>query len=103
MIKNWMLWVAIAITILVAGYVIANLPVRAERGEGPVRAIGRHPALGMRSGNVGRGTPLVASGGHFNAAKRLSSSATRSSVNFRFRSRISGAWQVDPRSSRTCR
>jgi peptide-methionine (S)-S-oxide reductase len=59
--KSWMWWVAIAITLLAAGYVIARLPVPAARGEGPVPAIG-NPAVGTRPGNVGRGTPLVPSG-----------------------------------------
>ena len=61
--KNWMLWVAIVITLLVAGYIIARLPVPAARGQGQVPAIG-NPALGTRPGNVGRGTPLVASSGN---------------------------------------
>ncbi len=61
--KGWMWWVAIAITILAAGYVIARLPVPAARGEGPAPTIG-NPALGTRPGNVGRGTPLAASGGN---------------------------------------
>ncbi len=61
--KNWMLWVAIVIALLAAGYIIARLPVPAARGEAPVPAL-RNPALGSRPGNVERGTPLVASGGN---------------------------------------
>jgi len=57
--KNWMLWVAIVIALLAAGYIIARLPVPAARGEAPAV----RKALGTRPGNVGRGTPLVASGG----------------------------------------
>jgi peptide-methionine (S)-S-oxide reductase len=52
-------WVAIAATILGAGYVIARLPVAAQKGP----YVG-NPALGTRPGNAGRGTPLVPSGGN---------------------------------------
>jgi cytochrome c-type biogenesis protein CcmH/NrfF len=40
MIKNWMLWVAIVITILLAGFIISRLPVRDARGESPAPASG---------------------------------------------------------------
>jgi hypothetical protein len=40
MIKNWMLWVAIVITILLAGFIISRLPVHSARGESPAPAIG---------------------------------------------------------------
>jgi peptide-methionine (S)-S-oxide reductase len=80
---------AIGVAILVAGYILAALPDRpAPRRDGPgdtgepgtpvgaatTAALGRgegagrraigNPALGKRPGNVGRGTPLVASGGN---------------------------------------
>jgi peptide-methionine (S)-S-oxide reductase len=57
--KPWMWWVAIAVTILGAGAILARLPVHAAR-EGP-RQIG-NPMLGTHPGNAGRGTPLVPSG-----------------------------------------
>lgn len=64
MLKNAMWWVAIAVTIVGAGAIIARLPVPAAPGEGREQGkptIG-NPAVGTRPGNVGRGTPLVPSG-----------------------------------------
>lgn len=57
--KGWVWWVAIAATILGAGYVMSRLPVKAPQGP----YIG-NPALGTRPGNVGRGTPLAPTGGN---------------------------------------
>jgi peptide-methionine (S)-S-oxide reductase len=56
------LWfVAIAAAIVAAGAILAMLPAGAGRNAEP--PIG-NPSVGTRPGNVGRGTPLVASGGN---------------------------------------
>lgn len=56
------LWViAIAISIVAAGGIIASLPKKARGGE--EAAIG-NPLVGKAPGNVGRGTPLLAAGTH---------------------------------------
>lgn len=55
-------FVAIGVTVVGAGAILARLPVRAPPG-GPAPPIG-NPSLGTRPGNVGRGTPLAASGGN---------------------------------------
>lgn len=56
-----MWWVAIAVTMVGTGWIIAQLPVPPPPGSKPVTTIG-NPAVGTRPGNVGRGTPLVPSG-----------------------------------------
>jgi peptide-methionine (S)-S-oxide reductase len=54
---RWFL--AIALTMVAAGFVISRLPVPEASLEPPIG----NPAVGTRPGKVGRGTPLVASGG----------------------------------------
>jgi peptide-methionine (S)-S-oxide reductase len=60
-LKPLLWWVAIAATIVLAGGIIANLPQKAGAGF-PEPPIG-NPSVGTRPGEVGRGTPLVASRG----------------------------------------
>jgi len=52
----------IAVVMVAAGAILAALPVRTSPGGG-APPVG-NPSLGTRPGNVGRGTPLVATGGH---------------------------------------
>jgi peptide-methionine (S)-S-oxide reductase len=51
-------FVAIALTIVAAGFIISRLPVPEAALEPPVG----DPSVGRRPGNAGRGTPLAASG-----------------------------------------
>jgi peptide-methionine (S)-S-oxide reductase len=58
-------FVLIALVMVAAGAILAALPVPASRTAAPT--IG-NPALGKRPGNVGRGTPLAATGANQLAA-----------------------------------
>jgi peptide-methionine (S)-S-oxide reductase len=52
-------FVAIALTMVAAGFIISRLPVRESALEPPIG----NPAVGTQPGKAGRGTPLVVSGG----------------------------------------
>jgi peptide-methionine (S)-S-oxide reductase len=53
-------FVAIALTMIAAGFIISRLPVREAALEPPIG----DPSVGTHPGNAGRGTPLATSGGN---------------------------------------